>query len=122
MMTCINNGLLTRNAAATAQFIKKMDDLFDILNSTSIVARPGKEAVTKQKSESKLLALDVAMNWIASWKFDGGRSVQMPFQKGWIVTISNMKRIIPDLLNRGFHFVGTRKLNQDCLEVNYYTQ
>lgn len=70
--------------------------------------------------EEKFAILDNAMSWIEGWTFQGkgSKSTQMPFQKGWIITICNMKRVVHDLLDRGFIFVGTRRLNQDCLEVS----
>lgn len=120
MMTCVNQGLTSVNAITTAEFVNRMDQLFDIMNSLSPRARPGKEAITTANIDQKFEVLDSAMSWIESWTFQDSKSAQMPFQKGWLITIANMKRVVRDLLERGFSFVATRRLNQDCLEVRFF--
>ena len=119
MKTYIDSGLLPPKAKNTAEFIQKVDHLFDLMNSISPFARPGKEAISWANLTSKLDELNWYRTWISSWEFEGDTiKKSMPFKNGWLISIDSVCRIVQQCLNSGFHFVSTRKLNQDCLEVS----
>ena len=120
MMTCIDNETLSPSAKSTAEFVQKMNALFDLLNSSSIFALPGKEAISCSNFREKLDLLDQFKRWIASWHFISTSQAKnsMPFQKGWITTIENVKLVVSQCLHNQFKYIGLRKLNQDCLEVS----
>ena len=119
MKTYIDSGLMSKKAQSTAEFLQKMDHLFDLLNSLSPVARPGKEAISWFNVARKLEELKKYRAWISSWQFESDSiKNSMPFKSGWLITIDSVCRIVQQCLDSGFRFISTRKLNQDCLEVS----
>ncbi len=117
--TYVDAGLMREEARRAANFIEKINLLFDILNSTSPFAKPGKEAITMSNLETKLKDLRGLQERISTWRFQGETlKNNMPFKTGWRVTIDGICRVLLTCLQSGFKFVGTRKLNQDCLEVS----
>ena len=119
-MTCIEKGLLSPAAKPTAKFIFKMNNLFDILNSSTPYSTPGKEAITQNNVETKFNILEKSKEWIKSWKFSSPRGDKnsMPFQKGWLITIENFEMAVLHCFNNEFNYIGMRKFNQDCIEVS----
>ena len=111
---------MTPNAIRTAEFLDRMDSLFDLLNSTTTSARPGKEVIDRRNLEDKIKKLREFQSWISTWTFVDGNSKKefMPFKTGWQITIDSICRISQYCIDSGFKFVGTRKFNQDCLEVS----
>lgn len=100
-----------------------MDSLFNILNSSFIHAQPGKEAITPENLEEKIAELENNKNWVNSWTFRNNKEYKrvMPFQQGWCITIESVIRVTKQCFDVGFAFLGTRRLNQDCLEVSTIT-
>lgn len=118
----VNAGLLPNEANATATF-QQMDSLFNILNSSFIHAQPGKEAITPENLEEKIAELENNKNWVNSWTFRNNKEYKrvMPFRQGWCITIESVIRVTKQCFDVGFAFLGTRRLNQDCLEVSTIT-
>lgn len=122
MNSLVHHGKLPEDATKTADFAIQINDLFDVLNSSTLHAFQHKMPVTLSNIQSKFEFLDKMHSWIASWKFqrisNGKMFNSFPFQRGWLMTIQNMKLVINSCFTHGFQFVSTRHFNQDCLEVN----
>ena len=58
MLTCIERELMSPAAKSTAEFILKMNNLFDILNFSTPFAKPRKEAITQANVETKFNTLN----------------------------------------------------------------
>lgn len=121
LVTYANKGDLPPEALATAQFVRDINDLFDVLNSSSLYTFQHKRPITKDNVGEKFERLDTWSSWIGKWVFYNPTSKKikrsMPFQRGFIRTIAGIKSVVQRCLNKGFEYVCTRHLNQDCLEV-----
>ena len=119
LRTLVEDGSLERSALLTADFVEKINDLFDLVNSSRLRSFQHQRPITKGNSSLKIDKMDTYISWIKQWRFQkNGKIFQsMPFQNGWVVTLSNMKHVVLNCLSDGFSYVCTRHFNQDCLEV-----
>ncbi|XP_064473292.1 uncharacterized protein LOC135387973 isoform X2 [Ornithodoros turicata] len=112
----ISVGCMPPAATETSEFLLKMDQLFDCLNSSSVEQSDDKKmryAMNNSTKHKELL--ESAAQWIATWKFDSDR--QPPTVRGWQITIRAVLALWEDLhQNFGFEHLLTRRLNQDPLE------
>jgi len=108
---------LPGDATSTADFVDKIDNLFDLLNSRAMKSdRPARCAVTAVNSNlADLLAL---IAWVDKWIFWGIR-VQSRILCHWGLqtSILNIHAMCQELMQEGFKFVCTARFNQDCLEI-----
>ena len=108
-------------ALPTSSFVKKMNTLFDILNSQSPSEKhKWKKPLTKQSRE-KMEFLDETTEWISSWKFKNKKTGKMketlPFKEGLQMSLRAIRSLCCDLLhNDKFNFVLTSRFNQDIVE------
>ncbi|XP_042143896.1 uncharacterized protein LOC121834216 [Ixodes scapularis] len=115
MLFMISIGALPGTAKSTADFIERMDKLFDCLNSNSSTAVNGKMNYAISANSEHLEFLQEAVKWIASWRFDSPR--QPHTIRGWLVTIRAVLMLWEDLSqNFNFTCLLTRHLQQDPLE------
>jgi len=114
--TLICTHQLQPEAKSTADFIEKVDSLFDMLNSTKPFGeKPARCAITANNDVAdQLLRMK---DWIGHWKFQGVRSMSaIKCVWGLQTTISSIVALSHDLLSEGFRFVCTARFNQDCIE------
>ncbi|KAM7311789.1 uncharacterized protein ISCGN_008696 [Ixodes scapularis] len=105
----------TPQPGPSADFIERMDKLFDCLNSNSSTAVNGKMNYAISANSEHLEFLQEAVKWIASWRFDSPR--QPHTIRGWLVTIRAVLMLWEDLSqNFNFTCLLTRHLQQDPLE------
>jgi len=107
---------LSSDAVATADFVDKMDTLFDILNSRVLKAdRPTRCPVTNRNSQlSELLKLK---SWVDRWVFVGARAQSgIHCHWGLQTSIVSIHALCSALLNEGYSFLCTSRFNQDCVE------
>lgn len=104
--------VLPHEAIYTAHFIEKINNLFDILNS-STVATAYRASEDQVNTLQKGLILFDCLRVIQTKKNYKDVTNTMKFIKGWQMTIKGVIMLFNDL-NRDFLF--TRRLNQDCLE------
>ena len=108
-------------AAGTIELVSKMNILFDYCNATVPFLPSSKFAVSYDNLCSRLTDLEDIKQWIRCWTVvnEGTGAVQnmLPFQKGWICTISSLQSLLQELIGGGtFTFLATRRLNQDAVE------
>ena len=117
-------GQLNENAIHTAVFVKKMDGLFDLLNST-VYGRPGRGPLLPCGLSIFLENMESFHKWISSWQFinieNNKLRQSMPFQKGWLITLANMRDVANVCFSSGIPRLCTRRFNQDFLEVRSFS-
>lgn len=118
--TYMSFNMIESSALATANFIEKMNELFDVLNSNSLV-----NMQAFMGSEKQFRILSEMENTFNSIKVvnNQGKDItnKLKFIFGWKITISAVRLLWQDLKNENYKFLFTRNLNQDCLE-NYFGQ
>lgn len=122
-MAClIHRGMLyhlPEEAFGTAEFILKIDMLFDSLNTT---ARTNSEKKLKSRASLKSghnKFWSEMEEYISSWKFmkdDILIKYSLQFQLAWVQTLKGMSIIINTCVKAGIKKVSTRNFNLDCLE------
>lgn len=127
--TYIDFKFLPPEARFTAIFIKKINDLFDLMNSchlNNFNAFMGTEKQLKFLEEIEFLFDTIKVIKMVKVK-DQEKYVpkclnnQMHFIYGWKLTINSLKALWETLKSKGYSFLLTRNLNQDCIE-NFFGQ
>lgn len=112
--TFIAFGVLPPEATSTAEFVEKMDQLFDSLNSSCVEITERKMRHAISPSTEHIDFLNSCISWIKSWKFKAPR--QPTSIRSWQVTIKAICMLWTDLQESfNFKFLLTRRLNQDPL-------
>ena len=108
-------GGLPQEATATATFVYKMNELFDVFNSSvRNHYRPRKCAINA--FNGNLNFLNDMKAWIESWKIIGTNR-QIPSVKGWLLNIASLQALWEDVSSTyNLEYLLTRRINQDCLE------
>ena len=116
MMTQVETNKLPVEALPTADFILKMNNLFDCFNSENYVhPNTYKRAISDKSSHIQFFNEMIA--YIKSWDIGNVSNDVFKFNKGWIITIRSVMMLWDDLKKEGeFRFLLTRQLNQDPLE------
>ena len=108
---------LPPEAAYTAEFCERMDQLFDSVNSRKkktpdFRSKPLKAGVTSSSGHMKFWK--ESLQWIRSWRIDS-QSIQCV--KGWILSLTVLILLWTELRDVwGFSFFLVSRCNQDCLE------
>lgn len=115
IMTHVSLGSLPKEAVHTAEFIERMDQLFDCFNSGTLVniLKPHRAAISPTSIHMKFLT--DCKDWINTWVPVGNRS-ELYFINGWKLSISVLCSLWADLNKDNLKFLLTNRLNQDCLE------
>lgn len=119
--TYIKLGKMTQEAEDTADFIERVDRLFDIMNSNSLNTMHKWKKPLSMQSLGSFSILESEFSWIASWKFWSKKKQNikdsLPFQQGLMMTVHSLRLVCLGLLtNHGFRFVLTTRFNQDLIE------
>ena len=123
--TYIAQGLLPAEAKATSKYCHRMNDIFDILNSSQVRAiLPFKCALTTQ-SNATFNYIRESIAWLQSMKIIGkdGKEITDNFRwpKGMIMALNSVKGLVFHLKeNYDQEYLCTRRLCQDPLE-NYFS-
>lgn len=120
MYTYIDFKALPEEAKCTAEFINKMNTFFDMLNSNTLKdfnAFMGTDNQILFLEEMDLLFKNLEVKSI------NGKNVtkQLKFIFGWRLTIKSILYLFKKLQGKGYKYLFTRNLNQDCLE-NFFGQ
>ena len=115
MMTYICSGHLPQEAYHTATFLKNMDSLFDIFNSTSLHdVKPCKCAL--QEDSPSFEYMSMMKDIFKRLKLQGSRGAT-PCITGWQLSISAVIALWNDVKSvSGLKYLCTRKIKQDPLE------
>lgn len=105
---------------ATAEFLRLLNDVFDVLNSHNLVELGFKKALCK----SNLELVSKAVDYIGKLRFPSHELVVQSRRGtefiGIIICLKNLKHIYEKLITSDMlYFVPTYKLNQDHLELFY---
>ncbi|KAB7506860.1 Transposable element P transposase [Armadillidium nasatum] len=124
LQTMRMEGLSDENSFATEQFCLKINNLFDILNSS-----PSQKGTTpfhqKLQAGSKGWEyISDIKSWIECWEIFRPRDSQgqckvtsrFRFVNGWIQAINGVTELLKELKNFNFHYIYTRRLCLDPLE------
>jgi hypothetical protein len=119
--TYVNFNQLDQAALPTADFIEKIDKIFDVLNSRTQSAKHKWKKPLTSTSNDQFELLDEAVDWIKSWKFRHVNTkkeiTSLPFHQGLLQTIRAIRQVSHQLLTEhGFRFVLTSRFNQDIVE------
>lgn len=107
-------GIITEAAAHTADFIEKMDQLFNCFNSMSI-SSTAKMRHAFSKSSGHVESLKQMLLWVRKIQTKGKRN--LPCLAGWEMAINAVLMLWDTLHNdHGLQFLLTNRLNQDCVE------
>lgn len=109
------NGLLDSTVGQTAEFIGRMDKLFDSLNScTRFSPKPLGGALTD--SSGHLQFSESSIPFIQSWRFRNPvtkKTIVPASKKGWIITLCATAGIWESLKDYQVQFLLLNRLNQD---------
>lgn len=115
MHTYINFNVIPKEATTTANFIKKMNDLFDLLNSSTLQNFQAFMGTEKQKQN--LQEMDNLFKNLKVFNHLGKDVThQLKFIFGWRMTIKSVGILWEILQAKGYKYLFTRNLNQDCIE------
>ena len=123
--TYIAQGLMPQEAMATSKYCRRMNDLFDILNSSQVRAiQPFKCALTVN-SHATFNFMRQSIAWLQKMKIIGkeGEDITHHFRwpRGLIMALNSVKSLVFHLKeNYGQEYLCTRRLCQDPLE-NYFS-
>ena len=110
---------ISNTATNTAEFVLKMDQLFDIFNSMTLKSIKRWRRAFCGKDEQITFLREIA-DWIRSWDFVNSKSTIF-CQEGWILSIYCLLGLWEDMKNNyGFKFILTSRLNQDPIE-NFFS-
>lgn len=99
----------------TSDFLKVIDGCFDVFNSRTPVNDKDLRCGFGIKLETQNDILLQAKKYVQEMRIVG-RANLLPFQKGWIISISSLIELLHFLQQYGLKYVITSRLNQDALE------
>ena len=112
--------ILPEDARATADFIEQMNNLFDVLNSSTVQSKyKYKNSFSFKKYQLEALkdALKTFKNMIAVDPRNGKNNTnRIKTFKNIAISIQSILMLATVLKNEGFKSLYTRRLNLDCLE------
>lgn len=118
MHTLISLMELPPAALHTATFVKKINDMFDVMNSRSIYDKGYKRAIVVE-DRNKLNLIQEYVQWVSSWKFSarGVDKSSLPVKEGLLITLQSLHDLCEYLFdNCGFKSFCAARCNQDCVE------
>lgn len=116
MFTRVATHELPTDAQHTAEFVEKMDTLFDLLNSRLRFADKEARCAVSLNNSCRQQLVELKQ-WVSSWCFLGCRSTAgIHCHWGLRTSIQNIVSLSDELLAEDFSFVCTARFNQDCIE------
>ena len=111
---CVVNQELDSGALSTSIYCKKMNDIFDILNSSSIKAKvPLRKPISIGSKSYK--EIEKMKSWLQELdKLNKGHKVK--FIKGFIQSLNVVIQLLDKLHKHNIKYLSTRNLCQDPLE------
>ena len=116
ILTYSSLGKLPSEAVYTAEFLERMDKLFDSFNSRKLRETKTYRAAATPSSVHVSFWKD-CIEWIKKWKVKDGSTDKIACFQGWVTTITAVVQLFNELTTGDqFSFLLTNRLNQDCLE------
>lgn len=114
---------LFENCQPTAEFIKNINNIFDIFNSRNLLSHSFKKPLSSNNFEEFIAECDKVCEYIKSLKYEGNALIESRRKLGFIGMLSNtivLKGLYIDLIESGkLKFLLTYKLSQDHLETYF---
>lgn len=119
----IRFGSLPAEATETAEFVNRIDQLFDILNSSQTFASKKYNAAFEANSFQLEFLMD-CLSLFKSLEIRDKNNMNVTkktkFIKSLIISINSIIKLFDYLReSAGFDYILTRRLNQDCLENHF---
>ncbi|XP_049791496.1 uncharacterized protein LOC126198910 [Schistocerca nitens] len=120
--TYVSTHTLPSEAIHTAEFVEKVDKLFDSLNSNEQYPRDGKQFRCALSENSPHLEMWYSiLREIGSWqiidlKTGRNKTNMFSFMKGWQITLQSIIFLWKTLKVVGFKYLNLKVFNQDALE------
>ncbi len=118
MMAMISSNIIKPDAITTANFVKNIDTLFDLLNISKY--SEDKSSRNAKNFFENFYQLDNHLKYL--------NEIEIPkyphtpeFLVGLKLSLNGIKLLCTDLKQEGYQFVYTRQLQQDCLE-NFFSR
>lgn len=109
------------NCQATTEFLKNINNLFDIFNSKNLLSHDFKKPLNTKNFEKTIAECDKVCQYIQNLKCNGKSLTESRRKLGFVGFMSNsvaLKWIYVDLIESGkLKFLPTYKLSQDHLET-----
>ena len=122
---CVDFGIFPESYMATSNFIKQIDDLFDVFNSFGDITK-AKYRIPITKNSIHIPFLKSSLVWLKELKYikrkpDGSvkkvlPATKLPCFRGWIQSINALLLLVDDILSEDIPSLCTNRLNQDCVE------
>ena len=114
MAGAISGDLKNQSTVATANFCKRLNDVFDCLNARSANDRNPLKRGLSEKNPQVEKCLRDAVTWFEQWQMSNGKNPDC--FNSIILTINATLELWTQLKNEGKPYVLTSRLNQDKLE------
>jgi hypothetical protein len=109
-----NNRKMRPESIGLANFVEKINDIFDILNVSRRLV-PGQKMKSGLYIFENVTKLHDAYRWVCTWMMSDGAAIPDSVH-GLKQTLLGVRSLILDLQHEGYHFVLTRRIQQDILE------
>jgi len=109
--------LLKHDTKVTADFIREMDSLFDLLNISSYSR--DKASRCAKDFYARITKFDTYIKYVSSIAIPTINR-EPDFIRGLLLTLTAIKHLALDLREEGYVCIYTRRLQQDCLE-NFFS-
>lgn len=110
LLTYVDNGQLPVELKTTAQFVEKVDHMWNLMNCHTY----------RSDNTDEMVSFDAFLRWVEKWTFtnnEGKTKSILPFKKCLLITLASMAEMFRDLLIcRGHQTLSARRFNQDSLE------
>uniref|UniRef100_A0A2A4J5S8 THAP-type domain-containing protein n=1 Tax=Heliothis virescens TaxID=7102 RepID=A0A2A4J5S8_HELVI len=120
MNVLIANKTLPEEAKATAEFVEKINNLFDVLNSITVNSANKYKNSFSQKIYQINVFDDAVETFSRLRAIDSRKGTdntnRIKTFKNLQITVNAITMLFKDLKKEGFKYLFTRRLNQDCLE------
>ena len=110
--TWVNLKFLPVDASITAEFLGTFDQLFNTFNS-SAHGSSQKYCIPFNNTGHRTF-LQSCLKFLPKIKTETGKS--LPCLNGWQISINALFGLWSELEKRGFNYLLTNRLNQDCIE------
>lgn len=118
MRLYIQEGELPPEASDTANFLEKVNSMWDFVDSHSLSSPPGKKAVSASGFQEDMLRFDDFSAFVESWIFiRRSKPVTLSSHKGWLLSLKALKSLCIELIrDQKLNHLCLRKCNQDHVE------
>lgn len=112
-----------KGSAPTVSFIRRIDKLFDILNSKNALAKGFKQPIRMENMNTTLDYLEEMKIYLNSLKIEKSKATYHPrktFAIGFLICIDTLTKLAPELLFREINplkYLLTYKMTQDHIEI-----